>query len=34
VSIQSGATSSQKRVLVTGIDKKDLLDRLKGISGL
>ncbi len=28
VSIQSGATSSQKRVLVTGIDKKDLLDRL------
>ena len=34
VSIQSGATSSQKRVLVTGIDKKDLLDRLIGISGL
>ena len=34
VSIQSGATSSQKRVLVTGIDKKDLLDRLNGISGL
>jgi uncharacterized protein (TIGR00251 family) len=34
VSIQSGATSSQKRVLVTGIHKKDLLDRLKGISGL
>ena len=34
VSIQSGATSSQKRVLVIGIDKKYLLDRLKGISGL
>jgi uncharacterized protein (TIGR00251 family) len=33
VSIQSGATSSQKRVLVTGIDKKDLLLRLQDISG-
>jgi len=31
VSIQSGVTSSQKRVLVTGIDKKDLLDRLQKI---
>jgi uncharacterized protein (TIGR00251 family) len=34
VRIQSGITSSQKRVLVTGIDKKDLLDRLNGTSGL
>jgi len=34
VSIQSGATSAQKRVLVTGMKKKDLLDRLKCISGL
>ena len=34
VSIQSGATSSQKRVLVRGLNKNDLLDRLKGISGL
>lgn len=34
VSIQSGAASSQKRVLVTGIGKKDLLDRLNGISGI
>jgi uncharacterized protein (TIGR00251 family) len=34
VSIQSGATSSQKRVLVTGIHKKDLLTRLQDISGL
>jgi uncharacterized protein (TIGR00251 family) len=34
VSIQSGATSSQKQVLVTGMDKKDLLDRLNSISGL
>jgi uncharacterized protein len=33
VSIQSGVTSSQKRVLVTGIDKKDLLDRFQKISG-
>ena len=32
VSIQSGATSSQKRVLVTGMNKKDLLDRLNRIS--
>jgi uncharacterized protein (TIGR00251 family) len=32
VSIQSGATSSQKRVLVTGMNKKDLLARLNGIS--
>ena len=28
VSIQSGMTSSQKRVLVTGIDKNDLLLRI------
>jgi len=34
VSIQSGATSSQKRVLVTGINKKDLLLRLQDISGI
>ena len=34
VSIQSGTTSSQKRVLVTGIDKKDLLDRLNSTSEL
>jgi uncharacterized protein (TIGR00251 family) len=34
VSIQSGTTSSQKQVLVTGIDKKDLLDRLNSISAL
>jgi len=34
VSLQSGATSSQKRVLVTGINKKDLLLRLQKISGL
>jgi len=34
VSIQSGATSSQKRVLVTGINKKDLLVRLPDISGV
>lgn len=33
VSIQSGKTSSQKRVLVTGIDKKELLDRLNDTSG-
>jgi uncharacterized protein (TIGR00251 family) len=33
VSIQSGATSSQKQVLVKGIDKQDLLDRLNGTSG-
>jgi hypothetical protein len=32
VSIQSGATSSRKRVLVTGMKKKDLLDRLNDIS--
>jgi uncharacterized protein len=32
VIIQSGATSSQKRVLVTGMKKKDLLDRLNDIS--
>ena len=30
VSIQSGVTSSQKQVLVKGIDKQDLLDRLYG----
>jgi uncharacterized protein (TIGR00251 family) len=29
ISIQSGATSSQKRVLITGIAKNDLLLRLK-----
>jgi uncharacterized protein (TIGR00251 family) len=34
VSIQSGAASSQKRVLVTGMNKKDLLDRLNNISRL
>jgi uncharacterized protein (TIGR00251 family) len=34
VSIQSGATSSKKQVLVAGIHKPDLLDRLKSISGL
>jgi uncharacterized protein (TIGR00251 family) len=34
VSIQSGAVSSKKRVLVAGISKPDLLDRLNGISGL
>jgi uncharacterized protein (TIGR00251 family) len=34
VSIQSGVTSSQKRVLVTGIDKKQLLNRLNDSSGL
>jgi hypothetical protein len=28
VSIQSGTTSSQKRVLVSGVTKKDLLSRL------
>ena len=33
VSIQSGTTSSQKRVLVSGIDKKDLLLRLPDILG-
>ena len=32
LSIQSGATSSKKRVLVSGIRKPDLLDRLKSIS--
>ena len=32
VSIQSGKTSSQKRVLVSGIDKKDLLARLNSTS--
>jgi len=32
LSIQSGATSSKKRVLVAGISKPDLLDRLKSIS--
>jgi len=34
VSLQSGATSSQKRVLVTGINKKDLLVRLQDISAV
>jgi uncharacterized protein (TIGR00251 family) len=33
VSIQSGATSPQKRVLVEGMNKKDLLDRLLKIAG-
>jgi len=32
VSIQSGATISQKRVLVTGINKKNLLLRLQDIT--
>jgi uncharacterized protein (TIGR00251 family) len=32
LSIQSGATSSKKRVLVAGISKPDLLDKLKSIS--
>jgi hypothetical protein len=32
LSIQSGATSSKKRVLVAGIRKPELLDRLKSIS--
>ncbi|PKL68332.1 MAG: hypothetical protein CVV30_10440 [Methanomicrobiales archaeon HGW-Methanomicrobiales-1] len=31
ISIQSGATSSQKRVLVTGIAKNDLLLRLTSV---
>jgi uncharacterized protein (TIGR00251 family) len=30
VNIQSGATSSQKRVLVEGMGKKEVLERLKG----
>lgn len=34
VSIQSGATSPQKRVLVVGMNKKDLLTRLREIAGL
>ena len=34
VSIQSGATSSKKRVLVAGMSKPDLLHRLKTISDL
>jgi hypothetical protein len=29
VSLESGVTSSQKRVLVKGISKKDVLERLK-----
>jgi uncharacterized protein (TIGR00251 family) len=33
VSIQSGATSPQKRVLVEGMNKKDLLARLLEIAG-
>lgn len=33
VSIQYGATSPQKRVLVKGLNKKDLLDRLLKITG-
>ena len=32
LSIKSGATSSKKRVLVAGIRKPDLIDRLKSIS--
>jgi hypothetical protein len=32
ISIQSGATSSKKRVLIAGISKPDLLDKLKSIS--
>ena len=31
VRIRSGATSGQKRVLVTGMDKEALLERLKGL---
>jgi uncharacterized protein (TIGR00251 family) len=31
LSIQSGATSSKKRVLIAGISKPDLLDKLKSI---
>jgi len=31
VVIQSGATSSQKRVLVEGLGRKDLLERLKSL---
>jgi len=34
VSIQSGMTSSQKRVLVTGMMKKEILDRLNTLSRL
>jgi uncharacterized protein (TIGR00251 family) len=34
VSIQTGATSSQKRVLVEGMNKKDLLARILEIAGL
>jgi len=33
ISIQSGAAKSQKRVLVTGINKQDLLSRLQEITG-
>ncbi|MFA4876785.1 MAG: DUF167 domain-containing protein [Methanoregula sp.] len=29
VSLQSGATSSQKKIMVTGIPKKTLIDRLQ-----
>jgi hypothetical protein len=32
LSIQSGATSTKKQVLVAGMSKPDLLDRLKSIS--
>ncbi len=31
VSIRSGAISSQKRVLVSGISKPEVIDRLKGL---
>jgi uncharacterized protein (TIGR00251 family) len=31
VSIRSGATSGRKRILVTGIDKETLLERLEGL---
>ena len=31
VSIRSGATSGHKRVLVTGVDKETLLERLKDL---
>jgi hypothetical protein len=31
VCIRSGATSAQKRIFVTGMDKKTLLERLNGL---
>lgn len=32
VSIQSGATSSQKKVLVQGLDRQEILNRLQPVS--